>query len=537
MQTMIDVSSSHHISNPEHRHSTATATAATHVHVGPFRSPKTSVSAAAPQVILTAVEDPPWLTSAGVNGNGNGTSSSRPRPRRGKTLPATPVDTTLSHEAFYRDQVCLRKYKVSELKLLAKHHRLRITGNKPTLIGRIETHFRETVVAIRLQSVARGHAVRRAWRLRGPALAWRRRNLCTNDTDFYQLEPIAEISPPEFFSYRDSEGFVYGFHLHSLMMNYHKKAIVIHPYNRGRMFDLNAVTNPYNRRPFDPDVVRDMFAAYRYVRTLFPAYRMENDHFFRELYLDFRVAYRCYQRHQAERTAAMETVVVGVQRGVEDGSSETSAWPPRRARSPSTVVRGNNSDLDSDTGSHPDNDHDGDLGVGSPSPPRVSSAQAPIPLPTSSAASVIEATRRRLLEMRELPLATRIRQLFIEFDQLGNYTSSEWFTNLTRRECFLLYQQLQQQWRVRGRIPSNIKMRMCPLGDPCYRALPTHARPSEIATEVLVDGCLWVMEQMVFSGIDDEYRKLGAFHVLTALTVVSLPARNSLMWLYESIVG
>lgn len=465
-----------------------------------------------PSLILAAVEDPPWLTAGG--GDGNGTSS-RSRTRRGKTLPATPVDTTLSHEAFYRDQVCLRKYKVSELKLLAKHHRLRITGNKPTLIGRIETHFRETVVAIRLQSVARGHAVRRAWRLRGPALAWRRRSLCTNDTDFYQLEPIADISPPEFFSYRDSEGFVYGFHLHSLMMNYHKKATVIHPYNRGRIFDMNAVTNPYNRRPFDPDVVRDMFAAYRYVRTLFPAYRMENDHFFRELYLDFRIAYRFYQRREADRTAA--TAAATTAATAPSGATE----PGRRARSPSTVVRGNNSDLDSDNGSS-NHDTDHDVGLG----PRI------LPATTS-----IEATRHRLLEMRELPLATRIRQLFIEFDQLGNYTSSDWFTNLTRRECFLLYEQLQQQWRVRGRIPSNIKMRMCPLGDPCYRALPAHVRPGEIATEVLVDGCLWVMEQMVFSGIDDEYRKLGAFHVLTALTVVSLPARNSLMWLYESIVG
>ena len=44
------------------------------------------------------------------------------------------------------------------------------------------------------------------------------------------------------------------------------------------------------------------------------------------------------------------------------------------------------------------------------------------------------------------------------------------------------------------------------------------------------------MENLIYSGFDDEDRKIFAFHLLSALTMVSYPARNALPWLYESIV-
>jgi hypothetical protein len=44
------------------------------------------------------------------------------------------------------------------------------------------------------------------------------------------------------------------------------------------------------------------------------------------------------------------------------------------------------------------------------------------------------------------------------------------------------------------------------------------------------------MENMVYSGVDEEYRKIGCFHALSALTIVSYPARAALPWLYESVM-
>jgi hypothetical protein len=43
------------------------------------------------------------------------------------------------------------------------------------------------------------------------------------------------------------------------------------------------------------------------------------------------------------------------------------------------------------------------------------------------------------------------------------------------------------------------------------------------------------MEQMILTGIDKDHKILGTFHVLTALTVVSGPARANLPWLFESL--
>jgi len=40
---------------------------------------------------------------------------------------------------------------------------------------------------------------------------------------------------------------------------------------------------------------------------------------------------------------------------------------------------------------------------------------------------------------------------------------------------------------------------------------------------------------MVYCGIDDEYKRIGALHVLTSLTSVSIGARESLPWLYDSL--
>jgi hypothetical protein len=150
--------------------------------------------------------------------------------------------------------------------------------------------------------------------------------------------------------------------------------------------------------------------------------------------------------------------------------------------------------------------------------------------------SRLDATRQRMEEIHQLSLSVRIQRLFFEMDHLGNYTSSEWLTSLTRRECMILYEQLSDVWRFRANIPQPIKMRICPLGDPFYRSIPDVWLPADITLDVLVDRCLIVMERMVFTGVDEEYRKLGALHVLTALTTVSLPARNNMIWLYESIV-
>jgi hypothetical protein len=122
----------------------------------------------------------------------------------------------------------------------------------------------------------------------------------------------------------------------------------------------------------------------------------------------------------------------------------------------------------------------------------------------------------------------------MEIDQLGNYTDSTWFSTLGKRNFYLLYFTLEEIWSFRGHIPMAIKSKICPLGNP-FLNIPIRLRYDEFTEEEMCLFCLHVMENIILTSVDIENRKLGAFHVLTALTVHSLPARNTMMWLYESI--
>ena len=65
----------------------------------------------------------------------------------------------------------------------------------------------------------------------GPAL--KNRLLCTNNFDFLSMEELTTIPKEQFFSYRDSDGFIYGFDIlsiHSLI--YKCNGIIQNPYNR-----------------------------------------------------------------------------------------------------------------------------------------------------------------------------------------------------------------------------------------------------------------------------------------------------------------
>ena len=45
-----------------------------------------------------------------------------------------------------------------------------------------------------------------------------------------------------------------------------------------------------------------------------------------------------------------------------------------------------------------------------------------------------------------------------------------------------------------------------------------------------------MMENLIYTGIDDLSRNLIVAHILSALTVVSTNARTSMPWLYDSIM-
>ena len=143
----------------------------------------------------------------------------------------------------------------------------------------------------------------------------------------------------------------------------------------------------------------------------------------------------------------------------------------------------------------------------------------------------------KLERVRARTIQERINELFIEIDQLGNYTHSSWFSELTRGEYFRLYRCLYDIWNYRAHIPYSIKRGICIICDPFYNIIPytTNNYLYSLSYHDIQRACLAVFENMIYCGLDIEYRRIGTFHALSALTLVSPTARLAMPWLYESV--
>lgn len=134
------------------------------------------------------------------------------------------------------NELIYNNYNVTQLKIFAKHYKLKISGNKQQLVSRIYSFLYFSSYIIKIQKVFRSMLVRKYKDLHGPASF--NRKLCTNDNDFISMEPIEEINFHQFISYQDDDNFIYGFDITSLHNLFLKSNDEIkNPYNRNKMPD------------------------------------------------------------------------------------------------------------------------------------------------------------------------------------------------------------------------------------------------------------------------------------------------------------
>ena len=112
------------------------------------------------------------------------------------------------------DDITKYNYNLSQLKMIAKNYKLKISGNKNELITRVYSYLYFSSYIIKIQRIFRGLIVRKYKMLHGPAAM--KRSLCTNTEDFITMEPLEEITFHQFLSYKDEDGFIYGFDIISL---------------------------------------------------------------------------------------------------------------------------------------------------------------------------------------------------------------------------------------------------------------------------------------------------------------------------------
>ena len=130
------------------------------------------------------------------------------------------------------------KYSLDQLKNIAKTYKLKVGGAKKQISQRIYVFLHFSAIITRLQSVFRGWLQRSYNALHGPA--YKKRSLCTNDSDFVTLDSLDTLAVDTFFSYEDSDGFMYGFDIESI----HNLLL------KGG----DTIQNPYNRNPIPEEV-------------------------------------------------------------------------------------------------------------------------------------------------------------------------------------------------------------------------------------------------------------------------------------------
>ncbi len=140
-------------------------------------------------------------------------------------------------------------------------------------------------------------------------------------------------------------------------------------------------------------------------------------------------------------------------------------------------------------------------------------------------------------------LEMKILELFQVINSYGNYSNSEWFTDLSRGEHIKFARELVDIWNYRAQLTVNKKNEICPphgnpfLATPYYANTASYTNLNNLSNDTLVKFNVQIIENLVKTAIDVDNRTLGSFYVLSALTLVSEAARNAMPWLYEAAVN
>ena len=140
-------------------------------------------------------------------------------------------------------------YNLQQLKIMAKKYKLKLSGNKKELITRLYLFLFFSSYIIKIQKIFRGKLQRRFNEYFGPAL--KKREMCTNDTDFVTMDNLKDLQYGQFYSFKDIDGRVYGFDIASIYNLIYKSTDSININKIGGI-------NPYNRNKIPSFVMIDL---------------------------------------------------------------------------------------------------------------------------------------------------------------------------------------------------------------------------------------------------------------------------------------
>jgi hypothetical protein len=379
-------------------------------------------------------------------------------------------------------------YKVIDLKKMCTkiqreydYKKMKTTGTKVEMKQNIYNFYNHTFYSIKIQLKFKSHLRRKMIILRGPAL--KNREMCINETDFYTLDPIRDIPDAQFYSYEEMCGekaCCYGFDIASICN------LILNDNGVDSIANLNyrliwtASSNPYNRSIIPPNITRDILKIIKLDRLL----------------------------NNKDKKNENKNKNKNSRNKNNNNNNNNNNWNEINGVNGNIVL--DNSDM---------NHNNGGSGSGS--------GNIVITLPQDT---LTPQQRHR----------QNVLQLFQNINSLGHYSDADWFLHLSYQQHITFLRELIDIWNYRAELSYNARAAIYPPhGNPFPQHIMgwlTHQFYSYLTMENIVSINMTIIERITVSAILESDRCLGANFVLCALTLVSIPAREALPWLYQSVM-
>ena len=118
---------------------------------------------------------------------------------------------------------------------------------------------------------------------------------------------------------------------------------------------------------------------------------------------------------------------------------------------------------------------------------------------------------------------------------MGNYSEPKWFLSLNRMQLYKFFRELSDIWNYRANISDETKIKICPPNGILFSHIERTSIFNENNQMILQLKISNILEKMLYMGVDNDSKVLGAYYILAALTLVSQDAATSMSWLYQSV--
>jgi hypothetical protein len=384
-------------------------------------------------------------------------------------------------------------YKVAELKEMCliiqrdfDYKKVKLTGTKGELRQSVYNFYHHTFHCIKIQLKFNSFLRRKLNKLRGPAL--NDREICINETDFYSLDPIREIPNQQFFSYEEVK-----------IDNDNDKCSNDEKSNSKKScyygFDIASI---YNLILSDNGVENEYGLTHRNI------WNESNNPYNRNKIMP-NVVRDILKIIKLDR-------ILNRKRVLKNNKNKKMT----KNQMMNNNVNNNNYEYDNSNYVAENDNNNAVMGAG-----------MNIALPQD----VLTPHQR---------FQQHVLRLFQTINALGHYSDPEWFLALTYEQHITFLRELIDIWNYRAELSPQARRTIYPpYGDPFPHYVlgwVTHQFYIYLSPENIININLTVIERFINSAVSEGDRCLGSDFILCALTLVSIPAREALPWLYQSVM-